>query len=201
MILPELSMVPQDKMSAVLDKQLIASNNCFSMFNGSPCPLPNHLQNLLFQVNDSKVKKSNEIDNKYLKVVKALEKGVAMFSGEHNETVLVKAPVMFIAADNPAHSDICGIQQQTTLYFCRKCYVRKSSKKKNCSLLESGITVESLNCVYNNRSRNHYILAASDCSRKNVQIVDALEAGALNACDLSFKNTGSQDLLLLCEKS
>ncbi|KAG0983819.1 hypothetical protein G6F29_005236 [Rhizopus arrhizus] len=47
------------------------------------------------------------------------------------------------------------------------------------------------------RSRNHYILAASDCSRKNVQIVDALEAGALNACDLSFKNTGSQDLLLL----
>ncbi|KAG0803512.1 hypothetical protein G6F20_013462 [Rhizopus arrhizus] len=168
-------MVPQDKMSAVLDKQLIASNNCFSMFNGSLCPLPNHLQNLLFQVNDSKVKKSNNIDNKYLKVViipiifftddtsggsskqhipyeswsmtyaalpleergrrentmfigcapksdginamhfipalvadmKALEKGVAMFSGEHNETVLVKAPVMFISADNPAHSDIC----------------------------------------------------------------------------------------------
>jgi hypothetical protein len=129
--------------------------------------------------------------------MKALEKGVAMFSGEHNEAVLVKAPVMFIAADNPAHSDICGIQQQTTLYFCRKCYVRKSSKKKNRSLLESGITVESLNCVYNNRSRNHYILAASDCSRKNVQIVDALEAGALNAYDLSFKNTGSQDLLLL----
>ncbi|KAG0925842.1 hypothetical protein G6F30_013236 [Rhizopus arrhizus] len=129
--------------------------------------------------------------------MKALEKGVAMFSGEHNETVLVKAPVMFISADNPAHSDICGIQQQTTLYFCRKCYVRKSSKKKNRSLLESGITVDSLNSVYNNRSRNHYVLAASDCSRKNVQIVDALEAGALNACDLSFKNTGSQDLLLL----
>jgi hypothetical protein len=69
MILPELSMVPQDKMSVVLDKRLIASNNCFSMLNGSPCPLPNHLQNLLFQVNDSKVKKSNKIDNKYLKVV------------------------------------------------------------------------------------------------------------------------------------
>ncbi|KAG1320243.1 hypothetical protein G6F63_014357 [Rhizopus arrhizus] len=190
-------------MSAVLDKQLIASNNCFSMFNGSLCPLPKHLQNLLFQVNDSKVKKSNNIDNKYLKVVivpiifftddtsggsskqhipyeswsmtyaalpleergrrentmfigcapksdginamhfipalvadmKALEKGVAMFSGEHNETVLVKAPVMFISADNPAHSDICGIQQQTTLYFCRKCYVRKSSKKKTAAFL------------------------------------------------------------------
>ncbi|KAG1400221.1 hypothetical protein G6F59_013205 [Rhizopus arrhizus] len=78
--------------------------------------------------------------------MKALEKGVAMFSGEHNETVLVKAPVMFISADNPAHSDI---------------------------------------------------YAASDCSRKNAQIVDALEAGALNAYDLGFKNTGSQDLLLL----
>ncbi|KAG1031621.1 hypothetical protein G6F25_011963 [Rhizopus arrhizus] len=184
------------------------------MFNGSLCPLPKHLQNLLFQVNDSKVKKSNNIDNKYLKVVivpiifftddtsggsskqhipyeswsmtyaalpleergrrentmfigcapksdginamhfipaqvadmKALEKGIAMFSGEHNETVLVKAPVMFISADNPAHSDI---------------------------------------------------YAASDCSRKNAQIVDALEAGALNAYDLGFKNTGSQDLLLL----
>ena len=62
--------------------------------------------------------------------MKALEKGVAMFSGEHNETVLVKAPVMFVSADNPAYSDICGIQQQTTLYFGRKCYVCKSSKKK-----------------------------------------------------------------------
>ncbi|KAG0757874.1 hypothetical protein G6F24_010189 [Rhizopus arrhizus] len=129
--------------------------------------------------------------------MKALEKGVAMFSGEHNETVLVKAPVMFVSADNPAYSDICGIQQQTTLYFGRKCYVCKSSKKTPRSLLESGITVENLNCVYNNRSRNHYIFAASDCSRKNVQIVDVLEAGALNAYDLSFKNTGSQDLLLL----
>ncbi|KAG0731082.1 hypothetical protein G6F29_014109 [Rhizopus arrhizus] len=47
--------------------------------------------------------------------MKALEKGVAMFSGVHNETVLVKAPVMFISADNPAHSDI---QWLTKLYKC-----------------------------------------------------------------------------------
>ncbi|KAI9471036.1 MAG: hypothetical protein EXX96DRAFT_375772 [Benjaminiella poitrasii] len=62
--------------------------------------------------------------------MKALEAGVVMFSSEHNELVLVKASLMFISADNPTHSDICGLMQQATLYFCRICYFMKANKKK-----------------------------------------------------------------------
>ncbi|KAG1312058.1 hypothetical protein G6F64_003333 [Rhizopus arrhizus] len=144
MILPELSMVPQGS-----SKQHIPYESWSMTYAALPLEERGRRENTMFI---GCAPKSDGIN------------GVAMFSGEHNETVLVKAPVMFVSADNPAYSDICGIQQQTTLYFGRK-------------------------------SRNHYIFAASDCSRKNVQIVDVLEA--LNAYDLSFKNTGSQDLLLL----
>lgn len=68
-----------------------------------------------------------------------LEKGVLMFSDNHNEMVLVRAPVMFICADNPVHSDVCGLLQQTTLYFCRKCYRLMLAKKKGNTLAESGV--------------------------------------------------------------
>lgn len=129
--------------------------------------------------------------------LKKLESGELMFSSEYNELVMVKAPLLFISADNPAHSDICGLLQQTTLYYCRKCYILKIIKKKNKTIEQSGVTTEQLNQVHTCRTRSHYILAASDKDRKKVKIDDALPGFSLSAHDLSFKFTGSQDFLQL----
>lgn len=64
--------------------------------------------------------------------LKKLEKGVIMFSGEHNESVLVRAPVMFISANNPAaYSDICGLLQQTTpVLLSQVLHVEKEQEEK-----------------------------------------------------------------------
>lgn len=64
--------------------------------------------------------------------LRSIESGVAtLFSVEHNDLVLGRAPIMmFISADNPAHSDVCGIMWQTALYFCSKCYFLKLSYER-----------------------------------------------------------------------
>lgn len=129
--------------------------------------------------------------------MKTFEAGIAMFFSERNEPVLVRAPMTFIYANNLAHSDVCGLLHQTTSYFCRKCYVIKANKKKGKTLLESGATIEKLNNVYRLMNHAHYILASSSIDRKNVRIDEVLPTGSLTACDLSFKHTGSQDLLTL----
>ncbi|KAI8375903.1 hypothetical protein BD560DRAFT_392240 [Blakeslea trispora] len=129
--------------------------------------------------------------------LKKLEKGMLMYSSQYDEVVLVKAPLLFISADNPAHSDICSLMQQTTLYFCRKCYVLKQSKKKDKTIVESEVTAEKLTQRYPKRLRSHYVLAASDHNRKQVNMNSVFPDSSLSAGDYSYKHTGSEDLLQL----
>jgi hypothetical protein len=58
-----------------------------------------------------------------------LEKGVFVYSAEEKEMVVVTDPLNFILADNPAHSDICGIIGLTTSHLCRKCYFMNKKKR------------------------------------------------------------------------
>ncbi|KAI8334556.1 hypothetical protein BD560DRAFT_461017 [Blakeslea trispora] len=126
-----------------------------------------------------------------------LEMGILLYSSHYDEIVLVKAPLLFISADNPAHSDICGIMQQTTLYFCRKCYTLKQSKKKRQTLLESNVTPDALNKPGPKRFKSHYVLAATQENRKDVRMESEMPGSTLTAADYSYKNTGSKDLLHL----
>ncbi|KAL0097591.1 hypothetical protein J3Q64DRAFT_1713924, partial [Phycomyces blakesleeanus] len=55
---------------------------------------------------------------------KKLEKGVKMFSAEDNEYVLVVAPILWIEADTPCHSELCGLLGLVTTFPCRRCYIK-----------------------------------------------------------------------------
>ncbi|KAI7890774.1 uncharacterized protein EV154DRAFT_481904 [Mucor mucedo] len=120
--------------------------------------------------------------------LKILEKGVLMYSAEENEMVLVTAPLMFIMANNPAHSDICGILGMTKVFPCRKCYFRNIKKRKNEIY---AVTPEQLLAKYNVRTKGDYVLALDP----NAVITNAVEF--LFAAKLvSYRNLGGSDRLL-----
>ncbi|GAA5812244.1 hypothetical protein MFLAVUS_005694 [Mucor flavus] len=54
--------------------------------------------------------------------LKSLEEGIAMYHLEHNEEVLVYAPVLFIPGDNVRHSEICCSKGSRATCPCRKCF-------------------------------------------------------------------------------
>lgn len=122
--------------------------------------------------------------------LKEMEKGKLMFSVEENEVVLVTAPLVFILADNPAHSDICGILGLTTVFPCRKCYFRNHKKKKNAPY---NVPINMLTRNYNRRTKEDYVTASND---EKALIVDAVEY-PLTAKLLSYRNLGSERLLEL----
>ncbi|KAI8329407.1 hypothetical protein BC941DRAFT_324262, partial [Chlamydoabsidia padenii] len=121
--------------------------------------------------------------------LKALEQGVVMYSAEHGEDVLVVAPVLFITADNPRHSELVGLLGLTTTFPCRFCYYRKIVGKK------PGDYVELLNKLYPRRTRDHYCLAATALDRKTP--ISGVLGTPLMAKDFSYKNKGADDLLQL----
>jgi hypothetical protein len=92
--------------------------------------------------------------------LKALEDGVIMYSAEHEEDVLVIAPVLFITADNPRHAELVGLRQSTTLYPCRYCYYQSPRRKT------PGEYDDLLNRDYMKRTRDHYCLAAATSYRR-----------------------------------
>jgi hypothetical protein len=63
--------------------------------------------------------------------LKQLEEGMIMYSAEHDEDVLVVAPLLWLEADTPCHSELCGLYSPTSLYPCRKCYTRLRRGKQN----------------------------------------------------------------------
>lgn len=119
--------------------------------------------------------------------LKDLEKGRLMFSAEENELVLVTAPLLFILADNPAHSNICGILRLTTLYPCRKCYFRNIKKLKN---KDYSVSADTLNSFSNIRTKKDY----QDALDVNKVIEGAIKY-PVAAKNLSFRNLGSERLL------
>ncbi|KAL0086580.1 hypothetical protein F4703DRAFT_1724397, partial [Phycomyces blakesleeanus] len=52
---------------------------------------------------------------------KRLKNRLVMFSAKDNENVLVASPLLWIEADTPCHSELCGLRVPTSLYPCRKC--------------------------------------------------------------------------------
>lgn len=118
--------------------------------------------------------------------IKDLEKGTLTFSEEENETVLVTAPLLFILAENPAHSNVCGILGSTTVFPCRKCYYRNIKKAKN---KDYTVSVNILNILANIRTKKDY----KDALDANIIIDDAVEY-SISAKNLSFRNLGSERL-------
>ncbi|SAM06253.1 hypothetical protein [Absidia glauca] len=119
----------------------------------------------------------------------ALEKGVVMYSAEHGEDVLVIAPLLFITADNPRHSELVGLLGSTTTFPCRFCYYQKPYVKS------PGNYGDLLNKRYSERTRNHYCMAAQTSNRTTL-INCGLER-ELPAKDIGYKNKGADGLLKL----
>ncbi|OAD74362.1 hypothetical protein PHYBLDRAFT_67716 [Phycomyces blakesleeanus NRRL 1555(-)] len=60
--------------------------------------------------------------------LKKLENGVVMFSAEDNAYVLVVSSLLWIEADTPCHSELCGLGAPNSTYPCRKCYIKLQSR-------------------------------------------------------------------------
>ncbi|KAL0081895.1 hypothetical protein J3Q64DRAFT_1623137, partial [Phycomyces blakesleeanus] len=122
---------------------------------------------------------------------KRLENGLVMFSAKDNENVLVASPLLWIEADTPCHSELCGLRAPTSLYPCRKCYVRLQRSMPN---LQSSSYYTGRHTA---RTKAHYLAAASTSGRGST-IPDApLTGNALTASDLCFANRATDALLEL----
>ncbi|KAI9007512.1 hypothetical protein CLU79DRAFT_778320 [Phycomyces nitens] len=120
-----------------------------------------------------------------------LENGIVTYSCEENMDVLVVAPLLWIEADTPCHSQLCGLYAPGTLYPCRKCYVLLKRGENNFDDLSYYLRSNL------ERTRDHYVLANSG-PRSQVRMPPLPTLGDnLVADDLSFKDCSSGDLLWL----
>ncbi|KAL0092321.1 hypothetical protein J3Q64DRAFT_1718582 [Phycomyces blakesleeanus] len=90
---------------------------------------------------------------------KRLENGLMMFSTQDNENVLVASPLLWVEADTPCHSELCGLRASTWLYPCRKCYVvlQRTTEKLKDEVHYMG--------RHDSRTKEHYLIAASTLDR------------------------------------
>jgi hypothetical protein len=136
--------------------------------------------------------------------LKMLEKGVLMYSACYGEEVLVVAPLLCITADNPRHSDLCGIYQSSSLFPCRKCYQRsykhrKPIKRRNAANTSNNPTPSKMPLLTDlidpqpARTKHHYQEAIVDMKRAVFDILD----GKSTYSEFRFKVTGASSLLEL----
>ncbi|KAL0081013.1 hypothetical protein J3Q64DRAFT_1838260 [Phycomyces blakesleeanus] len=62
-----------------------------------------------------------------------LEKGIVMYSKDHDEDVLVVAPLLVFMGDNPWQSQLAMHSKTLRKHFCRKCHLEapQSTQKDN----------------------------------------------------------------------
>ncbi|KAL0077270.1 hypothetical protein F4703DRAFT_1883021 [Phycomyces blakesleeanus] len=122
---------------------------------------------------------------------KKLEKGVKMFSAEDNEYVLVVAPILWIEADTPCHSELCGLLGLAITFPCRRCYIKLRRAKDFVKDL-------SYFCECHERqTREHYVLANSSPGR-DTEIPNALKIGMNTPANkISFRDRLTGHLLEL----
>ncbi|KAG2192019.1 hypothetical protein INT47_008245 [Mucor saturninus] len=58
------------------------------------------------------------VDDLYL-----LEKGIEMYTAQHDQYVLVVSPLLFISGDNPRHSQLAMHKGTNSSHYCRKCFL------------------------------------------------------------------------------
>ncbi|KAL0082794.1 hypothetical protein J3Q64DRAFT_1700714 [Phycomyces blakesleeanus] len=123
--------------------------------------------------------------------LKALEKGVVMFCEKENQYVLVIAPVLWIEADTPCHSELCRLSGSTSLYPYRKCYVCIHRLKDSLPAKEY--------CTepHKRRTQEHYVLANFMLDRTTIIPNAPTDRCNLPAKDLSFKDRSTGSLLEL----
>ncbi|KAI8336858.1 hypothetical protein EDC96DRAFT_578892 [Choanephora cucurbitarum] len=116
-----------------------------------------------------------------------LERGVIMYSALDREKILVTAPLLWIEADSPCHSELCGLLGLTTLYPCRKCYILL--RRGQNALLDAQHYLTD----HTPRTKDHYLIAASSADRASL-ISNAPEEGKTSSAkDLSFKNRETRE--------
>ncbi|KAL0073970.1 hypothetical protein J3Q64DRAFT_1881433 [Phycomyces blakesleeanus] len=129
--------------------------------------------------------------SKIVEDCKRLENGLVMFSAKDNENVLVASPFLWIEADTPCHSELCGLRTPTSLYPCRKCYVHLQRSMPN---LQSSSYYTGRHTA---RTKAHYLAVASTSGHGST-IPDApLTGNALTASNLCFTNRATDALLEL----
>ncbi|OAD78722.1 hypothetical protein PHYBLDRAFT_163814 [Phycomyces blakesleeanus NRRL 1555(-)] len=113
---------------------------------------------------------------------KRLENGLMMFSTQDNENVLVASPLLWVEADTPCHSELCGLRASTWLYPCRKCYVvlQRTTEKLKDEVHYMG--------RHDSRTKEHYLIAASTLDRSYTVPDAPLTGKTFKASKVSFRN-------------
>ncbi|OAD78037.1 C2H2-type zinc finger transcription factor [Phycomyces blakesleeanus NRRL 1555(-)] len=124
------------------------------------------------------------------KNLKKLEGGILIYSAKHKEYVLVIAPLLFIEANTPCHSELCGILGPATLHPCCKCYCML---QRNVSLQIKEYYLKK----HTPRTWEHYVMANST-NKRNIIMPDVLGTNKpVTARALSFINYSTGCLLEL----
>ena len=115
-----------------------------------------------------------------------------MYSAADNQHVLVIAPLFWIEADSPCHSQLCCLLNPSTKFSCVKCYI--CLQRRGVSRLEPR---DYYIRDHIRRTRTLYELTAETPNRSRM-IQDATEDNKdYLATKLSFKDRGSDSLLTL----
>lgn len=169
---------------------------------GLPFELRNKKDNMLFitAIPGSDGVSAFDVIPRLVEDLLELEEGVMMYSAEHGEDILVVAPLLLVMADNPRHSEICGLMSPTSTYPCRKCYAR------NLSNARGTVNLQDITKKHYQRTKEHFCMAAGevrDCIRNangNVMIEDALVDSPgqdIIASAVGYKDTMAKHLLKL----
>jgi hypothetical protein len=129
----------------------------------------------------------------------ALEKGVVMFSAEHAKDVLVIAPLLFITADNPRHSEVCSLMASSSSYPCRMCHYQKVTRRQTKNdegdvISDTLIGEDRLLMKCEPRTKAHYLYASQGDEKTIMQGVLGQNLTKKNLC---YKDTGANRLLEL----
>ncbi|KAL0088725.1 hypothetical protein J3Q64DRAFT_1675651 [Phycomyces blakesleeanus] len=114
-----------------------------------------------------------------------------MFSAEDNAYVLVVSSLLWIEADTPCHSELCGLGAPNSTYPCRKCYIKLQSRIPKLN------EVEYYTNRHPTRTNDHYIQATSTPDRDTVISDIPYFDNKNTAEELSFKNKSTDKLLEL----
>ncbi|OAD71822.1 hypothetical protein PHYBLDRAFT_72696 [Phycomyces blakesleeanus NRRL 1555(-)] len=113
----------------------------------------------------------------FVKDLKMLEAGLVMFSAEDNEHVLVVGPLLWIEADTPCHSELCGLRASTCL----------TAEKLKDEIHYTG--------SHASRTKERYQIATSTPDRSSTILDAPLTGKNFKASELSFQYMAMNVLL------
>ncbi|KAL0073089.1 hypothetical protein F4703DRAFT_1746592 [Phycomyces blakesleeanus] len=122
-----------DDTSGNSSKQYNKYNSYLMYFAAMPLEVRNNQENVMFISTSNHVLNAVEMLPPIVDDFVELEKGIVMYSKDHDEDVLVVAPLLLFMGDNPWQSQLAMHSGTSGKHFCRKGHLEapRSTQKDN----------------------------------------------------------------------